>query len=550
MNFFSLNGASINGSGVGKLVLASALLSCSASVTATINKVVTAETTITCNSEVAANGLIYKTPGLINILGEAYLSGTPKLTHAAKTNVAGTASILAYTIRKIDAEIGFGGSAELQVVVASTQGNSSFSGVASVQSEATRVQPAVAEFDHINGAYISSLSTVYRYGFVNTTPSCDIRAETNLNGVDEAYAQPIGTSEVVADAVCIKGASSEIVPSATSTAIGTIIQSALAESEANGFIVSAEPNVVAIPFVQARVTADLDATATITKQAESVVEGKCTWLVLLKQAHSVEANLSSGVEIAARAIRINPATALIQGNSESSVTGLRRLIGAVNATPSCEITAAPSVKYTSYAQVLGSSLVNPVSDELNLKNKKANVEASGSVDIQVTANIQHAVKSEFIGHSSITGFSEELNTRRKAVEASLYSSCDIEASSYMEVAAATEIYKYSEISAEAETLIRFIYADINSGAEIEINNINVISACMVDFSGTATVSAISSRMILLTPSENILLGGHVNIYADTVTNPEAEDPSYRVFYRLPNMTEFSRAAIQTEFVRV
>ena len=550
MNFFSLNGASINGSSASKLVLATALLSCGVTLKAEIYKLISVDGHVVASANVTANSTVIRNPGIINIEAQAYLTGLPKLTHASKAAFNGSASIVAYTLRRVDAEIAFTGGAELEVVVASSQGKVQCLGSATVSPVATRIQSAYIANDFANESYIIAISEVKRFAETALSVKGNVRAEAAINYHIDGYADTTTDCNILAIAECKKNASSLLTGLAESSAIATVSQYAQSVTESNGFLFSVEPNVVAIPFVQAKGDAKVLATGFIIKEAGSVVNATCNWLVLLKQVHSVEASVNSEVSIASKAFITSKSNVNFSTEARVSSVALRIVAPLAVCTTDVKISADTNIHWQAKSDYLCGASVSCNADPVNFRLKAGVASAFTNSSVICTSNQRHAVKSTLAGSANAVCFSEDLNTRKKSVTAVLHASFNIKAVASQMYSASSEVARQCELQANPITTVRYIYSEIViAGAEITLEEPNITSDCKSNVTGTVGINAVGSKIVLISANECVKLGGSVLVYADTITNPEAKDPVSRMFYKLPVNTTFFKPAIKTDFER-
>lgn len=550
MNFFSLNGASVNGSSASKLVLATALLSCGVTLKAEIYNLISGDGRVVASVNVTANSTVIRNPGIINIEAQAYLTGLPKLTHASKAEFNGSASIVAYTLRRIDAEISFTGGAELEVVVASSQGKSQCLGSATVRPVATRIQSAYIANDFANESYINAWSQVKRFATTALGGKGDVRAEASINYHIDAYVETTTDCHILAIAECKKNAATLFTGLAESSAIATVSQYAQSVTESNGFLFSVEPNVVAIPFVQAKGDANVLATGFITKEARSVVNVTCNWLVLLKQVHSVEASVNSEVSIASKAFITSKSNVAFLTEANVSSVALRIVAPLAVCAADVNISADTNTHWKAKSDYLCGASVSCNADPVNFRLKTGVASVFTSGNVICTSNQRHAVKSTLAGSANAVCFSEDLNIRKKSVTAVLHASFNIKAVASQIYSASSEATTQCELQASPITTVRYIYSEIViAGAEIILKEANLNSDCKVNVTGAVAINAIGSKTLLIGANERVKLGGSVLVYADTITNPEAKDPVSRVFYKLPINTTFFKPAIKTDFER-
>lgn len=301
MNLTSLNGGLLNGLGF-SVVLATAAISCSSEVSAFATRQQDALAPTYSYADVSASAIVFKSPFAdIDGAGELYPSASQQF--AATANLSCTAQITAFVLRKVIAESSLGGSADIVAIPASTLGSAASSGEASVSAEATRVQPGNSSGQGVAAVDITTAPLITRLVYADISGTAALRVETRINGIQEAYGNPRGTSDVSISDTLLRISSAEIV-----------------------------------------CTSDIDAAATVVQFGN--VDG------------------SSSVEVEALATVNAYGYATLSSSSSLSVDGTRVLEPTSEVAASCNIVAAPVQTFATQCDLLGAGSVESVATRI------------------------------------------------------------------------------------------------------------------------------------------------------------------------------------------
>lgn len=154
--------------------------------------------------------------------------------------------------------------------------------------------------------------------------------------------------------------------------------------------------------------------------------------------------------------------------------------------------------------------------------------ALGVVDIQAKALASagpvqiHAPKANIVSAPVVTANAQVIRYVNTDIVCSVHTVADSLRTCVGEV----QIHNSVSISDSANQFSALVYAEAAAQVGIHIEAVGD-----VEMYGTASII------------------GSVSMYVDTIANPEVYDPPRRTFYRKAHVTEFHRAAVQTDFRR-
>ncbi len=326
MNLGAINRFGLNGSSSFALVLATASIVCSASVSAAATRGQDANAPVFSAAYVTATAT-YVHEGLVNISGSANVYQTPTVQHAAVSQpITGTAEITAYVLRIVEGQVNITCTAEIVAVVASTQGQSTLSSGAEVTADATLIQPGYSSPSGVASVTIVSEPVVTRYVKAAILGTANLYVEVGINHVYEAHAYPTGTASIIADPLNLVMHGADVVCTASLSPTLTMTQNASALTAGNAVIVMAEPTVEQLPFVSVTATADVSALLWVVKTPTVAIDNSCSIVASASQAHAASVSLTGTASVNAPIEMTNQIFAVFVGGAETYVEGVRNVM--------------------------------------------------------------------------------------------------------------------------------------------------------------------------------------------------------------------------------
>jgi hypothetical protein len=588
MNRFGLNKSSLNGV-IYALVLATASIDCSASVNAVAIRDAEALAPVSSAAYVTADPTVTRYVAA-NLDGVGGFYPIPTHTHASQAQAGGSAEIVAYVLRDVQGVASIQCGAEIIAVVASTMATGAVDSGADVTADATRVQAARSSATGICGVEISIEPTGWRMARCTASlGTASVRAETaiKLSGASffthETYAVAIAGAEVITAEVLIREVGATLVCDASASGVGTIRQPGRANAVGSAAIVNAEPNVVAIPFVQLGCSAALSATALkklIPANITLAGTGDLTGTAL--QKHAAQVSILDSAELVASGLATRHASVVLTGDATATGTALRILKPVSNpsggatvvvtalrtvepaSSPSCaaEVTAdgvrwliPDNITLASTAAMTASAdkLFYPASDMAcaatlaadAVRVCVADAAAFGSANLYPdwrNVTIGKIAVASMIGTGSITATA--LRTVLPSI--TLENTASFTADGVRHVLPTSSIASSADMSAEA-LLVKKPTANIDCSAEINAPaSTHFLGFPVANIDCSAEIAA----QIAVWHTSTSLIAGTAEIYADSVCNPESYDPPERTFTRTVVVLEFVRPFQETEFRRV
>lgn len=350
MNRFGFNRSSLNGV-VYALVLASASVSCSAAVNAVAIRQADALAPVSSAAYINADPTVTRyVSANFEGIGNLYPQATH--THASYADLSGNASITAYVLRSVQAQAMAQGVAEIVAVVASTMGNAVVASGAEIAVTATRVQAARSNAEAYASVTLTVAPTVYRMVSATATlGTASVRVEPSIWQIaypytlHSAYGDVTGTASLIMTEQVSRMAQAVLECPALIAGTATLRQPGSAVADANATLLNANPNIVAIPFVQ------LAGNATVIAQAQRVVlpgaasDTTASVSASALQKHSAGSLVNASVEVVGTPTAIRYAQETLQGNATVTTSAVRVLqpVVALNGVASVAATALRTV---------------------------------------------------------------------------------------------------------------------------------------------------------------------------------------------------------------
>lgn len=295
MNRLSLNSGALNGTAFGGLVLATALVACSATAGATATRAqqggVALSGQATCVSQAT-----YQHGALTAFTGAGGLYPQPTHKQVAQVDLLGSASLSAYVLRDIQAYSSLQAGVQIIAVVASAQGQGTVTAGVGVTSVGTRIQKATVLTEGVAGVTWSAQPVVWRMHQANLYGQVVIRVEPTINNDVEAYVDNTASADMSANALCTRQAQAELLVQANGLALGTCQQPGYADAIASGLVWSVEPHILATLRTNMQGEATVQAAANIVKLGSANVPASAEMLCSAKQLHAGGSVLTGGVE--------------------------------------------------------------------------------------------------------------------------------------------------------------------------------------------------------------------------------------------------------------
>lgn len=321
MNFHVLNGATLNGSRVGAILAAAAIL-CSASVSVVGVKQQDALAPTSSSCQISASA-IRVAGAQAALLTEGLLAASPRQTRAASADAGGSASVRAFVLREASGFSVVNCTASVVAIPASTLGSSSISGGASLASEATKIQHGRA-FAQAGCVVDASGPVVTRYVLSDGGPcAATLRIEPAINGVSYSYTdiKASGGISILAVGLVSRNVRSSIYGSMDAVASATHIK------PGSGTVETVGAMFVASPHIEAVSRASAEAACVVTASGDRV----------LKPIASV--SCSSIVSATSRQ-RHGSSAAAAACSASLSAAGQVRRVGRLTGSGSAEMSAA------------------------------------------------------------------------------------------------------------------------------------------------------------------------------------------------------------------
>lgn len=501
MNRFTLNGSSLNGVVYG-LVLATAAITCSATVTATaVRQSAPSNERFETVCEVVAEATYTHTLTNEAFLGQGDVYAS--LGHDQKSNAAFHAgvNILGYVLRSIEASASLTSGAGLIVVVASTQGTAEpVLGTVGITSVGTRVQSGVSSVDAISEVAITAAPVLIRQSETVIDGGVKVRAEPHLNQEVDAYTDFIGFTETTFNGIRFCLGYGDIAGNADGQSLATTRQPGLSNADGSGVVVTAEPKVKSTLLSNLLVSAEITATAYLDKLITTNCIGTANVVLQARQKHTGKAASAGSTSLVIAGSVNSKISSQILFDSDCSAEALRVLVGEVDSVNVVALQANASIVNLTYSNVINTCDIEINPEIINIRR----VEASSVVPVTCNINtLSDVFKVGVAMLDSSANLSSLADVTFRQAEASL--TCSI---------------------------------NLNSFA---VRKLEVSSICnaAVDILGDPvrfTVSTVAFNVTGL-------------VYADTVSNPASFDPEERTFVRPASTVDFYRAFIESEFKR-
>ena len=601
MNFHVLNGATLNGSRVGAILAAAAILcSASASAVGTRQQDALAPTSSSCQVSASA---IRVAGAAASVLTEAQFAASTRYTQAAFAAAGGSANVQAFVLREA---LGFSVvacTANITAIPASVLGSAAWSGGALVTADATKIQPG-RSFASADAAVDVLPPVVTRY-VVAIGPSCaaHVRAEPAINGTAFSYSdiEASAGADVDVDGLVLRYGDVGISGASDVVAVATHIKPVSGAADGFGAVV------VAAPFIESKVLSYAEATGDVAATAERVLmpmafmAGSSSMSATARQRHgSVVVVLSGGASTLA-AGQVHRF-----GQSHGSIGTASVLVFGVRvALPFAELDAALAIDADAARTTEGFggfSCQAIIDDAQAIIDRTAIASIAASADIAAEST-RIAPGEAVLWTSSAAVSAEALATRmvessgthcgadalaladRKAMVGALVDlSCDLDPVPLRTTAGQADISMDHE-SMEAEaTAIMFGESVVAAGVVIEpvprvippsfadvvcssdvAASARVLPPSFATVDCSSDVAAIALRVrtaeaavdcgVTIAPAPlriamvEASIDGAAEIFADTVSNPDSIDPPERTFVRPPVEAAFIRPEQETYFRR-
>lgn len=504
MNRFVHNGATLNGGGIAGLVLATALILCSAGVSATAIRVVSTQATVSADATVTPVATYNHTTAAANAPCEGILTPVPTHIHKGVSTLGGDVNILAYVQRQVDSSVTFNAVADIIAVVASTQGSAALTNGATLTAGAVRIQPGSSNAAGSCQITITPQPTVTRNAIAPVSGQASVRVEATLNNKVDAYSDISGTANVTVVGLAVRCTTALFDTYATSTATGTLIQPGSSVAAGAGVVIIGEPAIEATLISYLTGSAEILAVGVVNQAAIVAIDGVAAFLPAAVQQHSTNSNVTAGVVV----------TAVATSTYKTESTG----------SGDCSIT----VESTRVA--MGEAAV------------------SGAVDITANLNIKVLANVDFLGSAAIGSIAEDLNTRRKAGEGSLLAKATVTALCSRVLFADVVLPGEATIVCIPDITIRQGTSVVTTSAEAS-GEATLTRHGQAFSTGVADVAPVATRITNVTAAEPVVVNATASVFADTIANPTSLDPEERTFIRPASVVEFIRPFIETEFKR-
>lgn len=445
-----------------------------------------------------------------NLSGVAGLYPQVTHVHASRSTLLASAEITAYVLRSVQAGSTVYGSANLMAIAASLLGQAQSVGSAMVAADATRVQAARSAVASTGALTLSAVPVAYRMALATVQGKATLRGETSIWQTSAPYTLHTGYGELAGAA--------EFSGQALATRTGRLGVDGVA-------------TVSSVANLRQPGRATANATSEVT--ALAMVHALCGSYIRMAEATLI-----------AQATRVvRPSAVPLAGSGVFSGAALQQHAGhlAVNAT--ADVAAAPY--QIRYAQSVCGGSASATGTAVRSLNPSA--EVAGTADLIAVAGRQVLPQSRLQGEAQCAVQAERL------------------------LLASVAVMARAEISAPASYVHRASAAMASQSSALALAK--AVRIGLADLGGTAEVTAISTRLVLVTarvlPYQHVFNGTVINgaplgfawekampdiagtaeLYVDTVANPESVDPPERTFSSPLRNTEFARSFIETEFRR-
>lgn len=354
MNRVLLNGGALNGAASVALVLASVALVGSASATATASLLKDATSSAPATAQVVANATRTAAPQAS--LGAAgLLTPSASIWHSAAASSSGSAQVQAFVLRQVEAAVEFTGSASIQAIPASVLGQSNSASSASVSAQATRVQPGhatAATSAVVTNPIQSVVNRVVQAQVLLGTAS--VRVETRINGVQESYANCVGSASVTTQEVVYRNAFALPQGSGNLSPTGTAVRRAQAQAISIAAVMVGAPFVSPSGIVYMAGTSTVIASATRVKTAAASVASGVAIQAISNQRHIGVATLTGSCSVTAGSQRVLADSVALLAQANVVSNGVRVLLGQTALQGSVDLLLQPaSIRHAASASVGG-----------------------------------------------------------------------------------------------------------------------------------------------------------------------------------------------------
>lgn len=560
MNFHVLNGAALNGSRVGAILAAAAIL-CSASVSAVGTRQQDALAPTSSSCQVSASA-IRIAGAAASVLTEAQFAASIQYTQAAFAAAGGSANVQAFVLREA---LGFSVvacTANITAIPASVLGSAAWSGGAMVVADATKIQPG-RSFASADAAVDVLQPVVTRY-VVAIGPSCAayVRAEPAINGTAFSYSdiEASAGADVDVDGLVLRYGGASISGASDVVVTAAHVKPSSSAADGSGVVVVAAPFIESKVLSYAEATGDVAATAERVLMPSALMAGSSSMSATAKQRHGSAVVVLSG---GASTLAAGQVRRLVQ--SHGSIGTASVLVSGVRvALPFAELDAALAIDAdaTRTTEGFGGFSCQAIIDDAQAVVDRTAI-ASISASVDIAADATRAAPGEAvlrIGSAAVSA--EALVSRMVSALVDGDSSCIAHASRNAMVTA--NAVTSAELSA-APLRTTTGASDIDTPGGAVDADATVIRGCLAELSGGASIDAQASRFSYA----SVLAGGSVEILAapsrvtfatavvavsaaidaDTVTNPGSIDPPERTFSRPSAEVLFIRPEQETIFRR-
>ena len=318
MNRFALNRSALN-SGLITLVLATASIACSASVSAAAIRTADALAPTSSSAELTANAQLIR-------LGSAAFLGAgdlyPQVTHsqAATATLQSSAEVTAFVLRIVAADATVQAGCNVVAIAAGVLGQAQPSGSAQVLASATRAQAARSDAQGFSEVTLSVAPTAIRMAVASVQGSASVRAEESirpnatLNTLHSAYGSISCATEMVASALATRLGSIDLSGGASLSATANIQQPAHA-SASGASNITADPATYALTGSFIRFgTAEILAQATrVLVPGGVVAAGASSVSAGAQQTHAASSLVASTSAVVAGPVAIQLMQASVMG---------------------------------------------------------------------------------------------------------------------------------------------------------------------------------------------------------------------------------------------
>lgn len=400
MNSLRFNGGTLNGS---RVVAALAFISCAATaeISAAATYVHSSVATVVAGASVTASSSGKQFGSSSDFIGNAYFLVKPTHTHGGSSDVVGSANLVGYSLRYIGASADFLGMATATFVPADSFGTCNFVSTAGFNAEATKVQ--FGKGNSIGESFVTLTEpVVIRYVMGNVLGSGGLYAETRINGVHEAYANPesLSSVEISDEGLVIKQ-------------VGALITGQAFVNSAETYIYSTKSNVVSFSEVTADATLTTGISGHVVGTTSVVAEAtyfSISSLVLTGTANVTNSAVSinhaaTGQNVintagllAIATSTITTGTASIPGSSSISARGTYVYISGSDLICSAQIEVLPNVNYAVHSNVTASVIIEAA--PIVPVPFRAYGDMASSAELEATATVYICSSADFVG----TGF--------------------------------------------------------------------------------------------------------------------------------------------------